>query len=75
MGVALKLLTVASDAGRSQCVDDLVTQYFINGTLPPKNKVCPAAPNPFATAANARTAKATVMPMTGLSTLKLLPKR
>ncbi len=64
----------AAYSGRSQCVDDLVTQHFINGTLPPKNKVCPAAPNPFATAAtNAR--KATVMPMTGLSTLKPLPKR
>jgi pimeloyl-ACP methyl ester carboxylesterase len=66
----------AAYSGRSQCVDDLVTQYFINGTLPPKNTVCPAAPNPFVTAAaNARKSKATVMPMTGLRQLRPLPKR
>jgi pimeloyl-ACP methyl ester carboxylesterase len=64
-------------SGRSQCVDDLVTRYFIDGTLPPRGTVCPAAPNPFGTAiANARSAKtAAPMPMTGLPTLKPLPKR
>jgi pimeloyl-ACP methyl ester carboxylesterase len=62
-------------SGRSQCVDDLVTRYFIDGVLPPRGTVCPAAPNPFGSAGiNARRAQAAV-PMTGLPTLKPLPKR
>jgi pimeloyl-ACP methyl ester carboxylesterase len=66
----------AAYSGRSQCVDDLVTRYFIEGALPPRGTVCPTAPNPFATgvASNARAAKQ-FMPMTGLPTLKPLPKR
>ncbi len=48
----------AAYSGRSQCVDDYVTSYLLDGSLPPKNTVCPAAPNPFlpATTASAKSA-------------------
>ena len=68
---------VASYTGRSQCVDDLVTDYIVNGTVPPKNIVCPAAPNPFVQARiNAKAGKALMLPTVGLPTLKpLAPAR
>ncbi len=68
---------VASYIGRSQCVDDFVTDYLVNGTVPPKKVVCPAAPNPFVQARiNAKAGKALVLPTVGLPTLKpLTPAR
>jgi pimeloyl-ACP methyl ester carboxylesterase len=66
----------ASYSGRSACTDDYVSLYLLDGSLPPKGTVCPAAANPFVTAAvNARSAKPMVMPMTGMPTLKPLPVR
>lgn len=68
---------VASYTGRSQCVDDIVTDYILNGAVPPKKIVCPAAPNPFVQAkVKAKAGKSVVMPMTGLPTMKpLTPAR
>lgn len=34
--------------GRSECVTDHVLRYLLEGTLPPRDTVCPANPNPFA---------------------------
>jgi pimeloyl-ACP methyl ester carboxylesterase len=66
----------AAYSGRSQCADDFVSLYLLDGSLPPRGTVCPAAQNPFAlAAANARAKKPTVMPMTGMPTLKPLPQR
>jgi pimeloyl-ACP methyl ester carboxylesterase len=67
----------AAYSGRSACVDDYVSLYLLDGSLPPKGTVCPAAANPFATtaaAAKSRAANARV-PMVGLPTLKPLPSR
>lgn len=33
--------------GRSACVTEHIDAYLLDGTLPPKGKVCPANPNPF----------------------------
>jgi pimeloyl-ACP methyl ester carboxylesterase len=33
--------------GRSECVTEHVVRYLVEGTLPPRDTVCPANPNPF----------------------------
>lgn len=33
--------------GRSECVDNYVVQYLLDGSLPEEGTVCPANPNPF----------------------------
>jgi hypothetical protein len=63
----------AAYSGRSACVDDYVSLYLLDGSLPPKNEVCPAAANPFtppsATAARASGKASVSMPMVGLPKL------
>lgn len=65
-----------SYVGRSQCVDDYVTLYLIDGSLPPRGTVCPAASNPLAaTRTDARSKTAGTMPMVGLPSLEQLEPR
>ena len=33
--------------GRSECTTEFIDAYLLDGTLPPRGKVCPANPNPF----------------------------
>jgi hypothetical protein len=33
--------------GRSACIDAHIGRYLLDGSLPPRGTVCPAAPNPF----------------------------
>jgi pimeloyl-ACP methyl ester carboxylesterase len=63
----------AAYSGRSECVDDYVSLYLLDGSLPPRGTVCPAAPNPFGAAVAARGAQR--MPAVGLPKLEPLPKR
>jgi pimeloyl-ACP methyl ester carboxylesterase len=63
----------AAYSGRSACVDDYVSLYILDGSLPSRGTVCPASPSPFAaTAAKSRTAKSVRTPMVGLPNLKPL---
>jgi pimeloyl-ACP methyl ester carboxylesterase len=65
----------AAYSGRSACVDNYVTQYLLDGSLPPDRQVCPTEKNPFAsTANNARTPTRAPVQKIGLPTLKPLPK-
>lgn len=56
----------AAYSGRSTCVDDYVTSYFIDGRLPPNGTVCPAAANPFAPPPAAARGSSRAMPRVGL---------
>ena len=40
--------------GRSECTTEFIDAYLLDGSLPPVGTVCPANPNPFLTAAAAR---------------------
>jgi pimeloyl-ACP methyl ester carboxylesterase len=56
----------AAYSGRSTCVDDYVTSYFIEGRLPPAGTVCPASANPFTPPAAAARGSSRAMPRVGL---------
>jgi pimeloyl-ACP methyl ester carboxylesterase len=54
----------------SSCVDDYVSLYLLDGSLPPKGTVCPAEENPF-TAATSKSKKISVI---GWPKFKHLPR-
>lgn len=61
----------ASFSGRSQCADNHVIAYLLDGSLPAPGTVCPAAANPFLFAKQrAKAGKPVAMPMIGLPTLR-----
>lgn len=62
----------AAYSGRSTCVDDYVTSYFIEGRLPPQGTVCPAAANPFSPPPAAARGSSRAMPRVGLPPINSL---
>ncbi|HEY3255438.1 MAG TPA: alpha/beta hydrolase [Polyangiaceae bacterium] len=60
--------------GRSACVSNYVASYLLDGSLPPKDTVCPENPNPFVPQAElraqAKQATQTPLPLVGLPPLR-----
>lgn len=66
---------VVSYTGRSACVDNYVTQYLLDGSLPARGTVCPTEANPFYRAPEtARVPARGPVQQIGLPSLKPLPK-